>query len=205
MKAEEVAFRQATAISVISEPVKSDLVSRGVDARKILVNPNGADLDQLRARAGRTRNSRLRRTLGFGDDDCVVGLHRHLRLVARHRRAGGGHSAHLRRDAGREVPADRRRHPQAAARRRSRAPWSQRPGAPGRPGAAGRRRAAAEGVRHLRVAAQQPHGRQQVLRIADQDLRIHGDGRRHRRERPRADRRGAVAGAAAGRPGAAGR
>ncbi len=29
LKAEEIAFRQATAISVISEPVKADLVSRG--------------------------------------------------------------------------------------------------------------------------------------------------------------------------------
>ncbi len=76
---------------------------------------------------------------------------------------------------------------------------SRRSGAPGRPRAAGRRRAAAEGVRHLRVAAQQPHGGQQVLRIADQDVRIHGDGRRDRRQRSRADRRGAVAGAAAGR------
>ena len=39
LKAEEVAFRQATLISVISEHVKADLVSRGIDAAKILVNP----------------------------------------------------------------------------------------------------------------------------------------------------------------------
>ncbi len=66
VKAEEVAFRQATAISVISEPVKSDLVSRGVDARKILVNPNGADLDSYApAPAGRetaaSPDARIRR------------------------------------------------------------------------------------------------------------------------------------------------
>jgi glycosyltransferase involved in cell wall biosynthesis/ubiquinone/menaquinone biosynthesis C-methylase UbiE len=73
VKAEEVAFRQATAISVISEPVKSDLVSRGVDARKILVNPNGADLDSY-APAPADEKRRLRRTLGFSDDDCVVGF-----------------------------------------------------------------------------------------------------------------------------------
>ena len=73
LKAEEIAFRQATAISVISEPVKADLVSRGVDARKILVNPNGADLDRY-APAVPDEKSRLRRTLGFGDDDCVVGF-----------------------------------------------------------------------------------------------------------------------------------
>ena len=58
-----------------------------------------------------------------------------------------------------------------------------------RPRAAGRGRTAAEGVRHLRLAAQQPHGRQQLLRLADEDLRVHGDGRRHRRQRSRADRR----------------
>ena len=73
VKAEEVAFRQATAISVISEPVKADLVSRGVDARKILVNPNGADLDSY-APAPADEKQRLRRTLGFSDDDCVVGF-----------------------------------------------------------------------------------------------------------------------------------
>jgi glycosyltransferase involved in cell wall biosynthesis/ubiquinone/menaquinone biosynthesis C-methylase UbiE len=73
VKAEEVAFRQATAISVISEPVKSDLVSRGVDARKILVNPNGADLDSY-APAPADEKQRLRRTLRFADDDCVVGF-----------------------------------------------------------------------------------------------------------------------------------
>jgi glycosyltransferase involved in cell wall biosynthesis/ubiquinone/menaquinone biosynthesis C-methylase UbiE len=73
VKAEEVAFRQATAISVISEPVKSDLVARGVDARKILVNPNGADLDSY-APAPAAEKQRLRRSLRFADDDCVVGF-----------------------------------------------------------------------------------------------------------------------------------
>ena len=57
LKAEEVAFRQATLISVISEHVKTDLLSRGVDARKILVNPNGADLDSY-APAAREEQAR---------------------------------------------------------------------------------------------------------------------------------------------------
>ena len=73
LKGEEVAFRQATAISVISEPVKADLVARGVDAAKILVNPNGADLDSY-APATPEEKRRLRRTLGFADGDCVVGF-----------------------------------------------------------------------------------------------------------------------------------
>jgi glycosyltransferase involved in cell wall biosynthesis/ubiquinone/menaquinone biosynthesis C-methylase UbiE len=73
LKGEEVAFRQATAISVISEHVKADLVSRGIDARKILVNPNGADLERY-APASDDEKRRLRLSLGFADDDCVVGF-----------------------------------------------------------------------------------------------------------------------------------
>ncbi len=73
LKAEEVAFRQAALISVISEHVKNDLVSRGVDARKILVNPNGADLDSY-APAPPDEKRLLRSSLGFTDDDCVVGF-----------------------------------------------------------------------------------------------------------------------------------
>jgi len=73
LKAEEVAFRQASAISVISDHVKADLVSRGIDARKILINPNGADLESY-APAPPDEKQQLRRTLGFSDDDCVVGF-----------------------------------------------------------------------------------------------------------------------------------
>ena len=73
LKAEEVAFRQATLISVISEHVRNDLVSRGVDARKILVNPNGADLDSY-APADPEDKRQLRAGLGFTDRDRVIGF-----------------------------------------------------------------------------------------------------------------------------------
>ena len=73
LKAEEVAFRQATIISVISEHVKTDLVSRGVDARKILVNPNGADLDSY-APAPPDEKRRIRASVGFTGEDRVVGF-----------------------------------------------------------------------------------------------------------------------------------
>jgi glycosyltransferase involved in cell wall biosynthesis/ubiquinone/menaquinone biosynthesis C-methylase UbiE len=73
LKAEELAFRQAAAVSVISEHVKADLVGRGVDARKILINPNGADLDSY-APAAPSQKQELRRSLGFDDADCVVGF-----------------------------------------------------------------------------------------------------------------------------------
>ena len=41
LKVEAAAFKQATAISVISEHVRNDVVARGVDPAKVLVNPNG--------------------------------------------------------------------------------------------------------------------------------------------------------------------
>jgi glycosyltransferase involved in cell wall biosynthesis/ubiquinone/menaquinone biosynthesis C-methylase UbiE len=73
LKIEEIAFRQATVISVVSEHVKTDLVSRGIDARKILVNPNGADLDSY-APAPQEEKRRIRAGLGFTDADRVVGF-----------------------------------------------------------------------------------------------------------------------------------
>jgi len=73
VKGEEVAFRQAAAISVISEHVKTDLVSRGIDARKILVNPNGADTDRYAPPSAEEKRA-IRRGLGFDDSDCIVGF-----------------------------------------------------------------------------------------------------------------------------------
>jgi glycosyltransferase involved in cell wall biosynthesis/ubiquinone/menaquinone biosynthesis C-methylase UbiE len=73
LKAEELAFRQAALISVISEHVKTDLVSRGVDQRKILVNPNGADLGSY-APSPADEKRQIRSRLGFADDTCVVGF-----------------------------------------------------------------------------------------------------------------------------------
>jgi glycosyltransferase involved in cell wall biosynthesis/SAM-dependent methyltransferase len=73
LKAEEVAFRQATVISVISDAVKLDLTTRGIDGRKILVNPNGADLDSY-APAMPAEKQRIRASLGFTDAHRVVGF-----------------------------------------------------------------------------------------------------------------------------------
>jgi glycosyltransferase involved in cell wall biosynthesis/ubiquinone/menaquinone biosynthesis C-methylase UbiE len=73
VKAEEVAFRQATIISVISEHVRDDLLKRGVAADKIVVNPNGADLESYKP-AGPAERRGLRESLGFGAADRVVGF-----------------------------------------------------------------------------------------------------------------------------------
>lgn len=45
LKAEAAAFKQATLINVVSKHVKADLVNRGIAPNKILVNPNGVDVD----------------------------------------------------------------------------------------------------------------------------------------------------------------
>jgi glycosyltransferase involved in cell wall biosynthesis/ubiquinone/menaquinone biosynthesis C-methylase UbiE len=71
LKAEEFAFRQATAISVISAEVHASLVARGVDPAKILVNPNGADPEAYAPASPAERRS-LRAELGLPPDGCVV-------------------------------------------------------------------------------------------------------------------------------------
>lgn len=72
-KAEDVAFRQATLISVVSEAVKEELVKRGIDARKILVNPNGADADIYRPPDADAKGT-VREELGWNDSHRVVGF-----------------------------------------------------------------------------------------------------------------------------------
>ena len=73
IKAEDAAFRQATMITVVSQVVKDSLVERGVEAAKILVNPNGADPDAYRPLPVDEKQA-LRRELGFAADDCVIGF-----------------------------------------------------------------------------------------------------------------------------------
>ncbi|MBX9903480.1 MAG: glycosyltransferase [Burkholderiales bacterium] len=69
--AEATAFRQATVISVISDAVRDDVLKRGIDPRKILVNPNGADLDTYKPANPKDKNA-LRRKLGFTNEDRVI-------------------------------------------------------------------------------------------------------------------------------------
>jgi len=45
LRAEDACFRHAQLIVVVSEPLQEELLSRGVAADKILVNPNGVDPD----------------------------------------------------------------------------------------------------------------------------------------------------------------
>jgi glycosyltransferase involved in cell wall biosynthesis/ubiquinone/menaquinone biosynthesis C-methylase UbiE len=73
LEAEALAFEQATLISVVSAEIRTSLVSRGVDPAKILVNPNGVDLDAY-APASADEREAIRRSVGFGPADRVVGF-----------------------------------------------------------------------------------------------------------------------------------
>jgi glycosyltransferase involved in cell wall biosynthesis/ubiquinone/menaquinone biosynthesis C-methylase UbiE len=71
--AEALAFAQATMISVVSAEVKAGLVARGVSADKIMVNPNGADL-QAYAQPLPQEKSTIRAELGLAQGAPVVGF-----------------------------------------------------------------------------------------------------------------------------------
>ena len=70
---EDAAFAQATVVSVVSQPIADSLVSRGVDAAKILVNPNGADPETYRP-APIDERDEVRKELGLTPRDVVVGF-----------------------------------------------------------------------------------------------------------------------------------
>jgi len=73
LKAEDAAFRQATAISVVSQPIKDDLAARGVDTAKIIVNPNGVDLTAYDTATESTR-AQIRSELGCDSSHRVIGF-----------------------------------------------------------------------------------------------------------------------------------
>src|SRR5262249_27136668 len=71
--AEEFAFSQATFISVVSDEVRKTLVARGIPESKILVNPNGADLDAYRPGTASEKRE-IRHSVGLPEGACVVGF-----------------------------------------------------------------------------------------------------------------------------------
>lgn len=73
LKAEALAFKQATMISVVSAEVQKSLIARGVDPRKILVNPNGADLSAY-SPAEPAEKTRLREEIGLDRDAPIIGF-----------------------------------------------------------------------------------------------------------------------------------
>ena len=73
LETEALAFEQATLISVVSAEIRTSLVARGVDPAKILVNPNGVDLEAYAPMPPDQRED-VRRSLGFGPSDRIVGF-----------------------------------------------------------------------------------------------------------------------------------
>lgn len=73
LNAELAAFKQASLIVVISEAVKEDVVGRGVDPAKVLVNPNGADPDAYGPLTSE-KKTELRKEFGWTDEHTVVGF-----------------------------------------------------------------------------------------------------------------------------------
>jgi glycosyltransferase involved in cell wall biosynthesis/ubiquinone/menaquinone biosynthesis C-methylase UbiE len=73
LETEALAFEQATLISVVSAEIRNGLVTRGMDPARILVNPNGVDLDAYAPGSPEERES-IRAELGFAPADRVVGF-----------------------------------------------------------------------------------------------------------------------------------
>ncbi|MBI1393455.1 MAG: glycosyltransferase [Alphaproteobacteria bacterium] len=66
-------FQLADFISVVSQPVKDEVVALGIPAEKIIVNPNGVDLSAYHPLPHDERMA-LRAELGFGPEDVVLGF-----------------------------------------------------------------------------------------------------------------------------------
>ena len=65
------AVKSADAVAVICEGLRGDLIARGIDAGKIIVSPNGVDLDLFGDPP--PRDDALGETLGLAAGDVVIG------------------------------------------------------------------------------------------------------------------------------------
>lgn len=65
------AVRSADAVAVICEGLRGDLIARGIDPAKIIVSPNGVDLDLFGDPP--PRDDALAEMLGLAADDAVIG------------------------------------------------------------------------------------------------------------------------------------
>ncbi|MBI4473809.1 MAG: glycosyltransferase, partial [Acidobacteria bacterium] len=63
----------ADAVIVVSDPMKSELVRRGFEPRKILVNPNGVDIERFDPEVVREKSQALREKLKL-DEKMAVGF-----------------------------------------------------------------------------------------------------------------------------------
>ncbi|WP_417832087.1 heparinase II/III domain-containing protein [Terasakiella sp.] len=73
MLTEEAAFRQAALIVVVSEAIRDMAIRRGVDPRKILVNPNGVDTDHYK-QATVDEKKAIKTEMGWDENAPVIGF-----------------------------------------------------------------------------------------------------------------------------------
>ena len=66
------AVKSVDAVAVICEGLRGDLIARGVDPAKIIVSPNGVDLDLFGDPP--PRDTALAEQLGLAQDDAVIGF-----------------------------------------------------------------------------------------------------------------------------------
>jgi glycosyltransferase involved in cell wall biosynthesis len=66
---EDIALRCASLIVVVSEPIKAELLERGIPAERVVVSPNAVDPDHFHPVCG---GEDLRRKLGIGPEEVVV-------------------------------------------------------------------------------------------------------------------------------------
>ncbi len=68
-------IHNATALVVVSQPLKTELVERGVNPEKILVNPNGADLSEYNAAILTEKEKAVfKKRLGIKPEQTVIGF-----------------------------------------------------------------------------------------------------------------------------------
>jgi len=71
---EERQLRSADLVVVVSDGLRDELLGRGVDPARILVNPNGVDVQEFDPARLEAARRDLRARLGFGQDDIVLGF-----------------------------------------------------------------------------------------------------------------------------------
>ena len=68
---EEISLRCASLIVVVSNPIRQELLQRGIPRQRILVNPNAVDPDHFHPGCG---GEQVRQRIGLDADEIVVGF-----------------------------------------------------------------------------------------------------------------------------------